>query len=119
MTGFEETFPGLEFIAHIQICILSLRQLTDRKGQFPRCAWRYGQIVHNPLLHHASFAHKFPDQPVGGKVAEVIFIEYADTAGFRILEPGPDVLVMVSHLIHVRVRHAVRTYETVVAEIVV
>ena len=84
-----------------------------------RLLWSDVQVIHPTSLLHFSVVYQLPTHVVVRKISEEVFVIHTDDAFIGIHHFCPNVLVVVAHLIHVRVRHTVRADQTIVTEILV
>ena len=77
------------------------------------------KIVYFSILHFLAVYSDIPYELIIAQIAEEIFIIDFDFTRIKVDRRGPNILIVVPCFIHMRVRYAVRTYESVAVEVVV
>ena len=118
-TRRKQTFCILQFVRNIQQPLAMLAMSTNWQCDFHRLLWSYLQILNPSTTLRFAIVHHGPLQIVGRKVTEEILVINAHDAFIQIHCLCPDILIIITYLIHVRIRHAVWTYQTIVAEVLI
>ena len=115
----QQSVSLLQLIAHIEQPLAMLAGLTIIQQKIHRLMRSHRQVFYPARLLHLAVVNQLPIHVVVRQVTEEVLVIHTDDALVGIHHLCPDVLVVVAHLIHVRVRHTVRTDQTIVAEVLV
>ena len=105
--------------AHIEQPFTMLTGFSIIELNCYRLLWSNVQVIYPTRLLYFSVVYQLPTHVIVRKIPEEVFVIHADDALVGIHHFCPDILVVVAHLIHVRVRHTVRTNQAIVTEILV
>ena len=119
VAGWQKTVGGLEAVADVEEPLARGAGVAQVERQARGSLRGAVEPVDAAGAHGLSVARQGPLHVVAREVAEEVLVVEANLAARAVGPVGPDVLVEVGHLRHVRVGSAVGADETVVVEVVV
>ena len=79
----------------------------------------YFQVIDTSATNNLAAFQHFPFQIISGKVTEEILVVHLDLTFRQIAGGCPDILVIIPHLVHMRVRNTIRADQAVIAEVII
>ena len=115
----QQSVSLLQLIAHIEQPLAMLAGLAIIQLNSHRLMRSHRQVFYPTRFLHLSVVNQLPIHVIVRQVTEEVFVIHTDDTLVGIHHLCPNILVVVTHLIHVRIRHTIRTDQTIVAEVLV
>ena len=120
LTGCEQWFSLLQTEVDVEEYLLALDlALVVRDGEVLGLLCRNIEVGDGTILSLYAILFQAPCQGIVAQVAEEVLIMYTYLARLGIHHLSPDVLVLISHLVSVRVHLTVWTDDTITVEVIV
>ena len=119
ISGRQYTFFLFQAISHVQEPLFALTNLTQVKLNLSCLVRCNVQVLDTSAANGFSVGQYNPLHVISRKIAEEVFVVDIDFALCKVGRCGPDVLIVVTYFIHVRIGHTIGVDKSVVAEVVV
>ena len=119
ISGREQTFAVLQAISYIQQPFFAFAGFADVQFHSGSLLRSYVEVFYTTGTNYFTVSKQLPIQIVSGKVTEEVFVVHVHFAVLQVSRSCPDVLIIVTHFVHVRIGNTVGTDQTIIAEVLV